>query len=489
MLYCKTYNQLSDITATDLETQIKERKQALELKFMHTKYEDKTSMLKDWEHIKSYADNKNFFQQLTRRVRVGFVDEADNYRIINLQGFLTSNFYPLSILCLIGHGVTADHAKTLRNAQVDEKLVSPAWNWRLDRCSTFGEGYTPQKMCQDVKKGDLAVFHCGFLTPQWVLEQLKQREKKKKTTTLILLIDSCFSGTWIEQFEQFEQLDNLEYTRVIIQTACTKEEVSFGQYFLPLWVKLQEPGSGLPLEEASQEEIPFIQQQHPSFHISHRQDLEPTKLPSGCVKVEIEGKTFKFFDNGDYFHKLSLQSYKLADHSCMSRGIPQSDIPKLLEDFRGDLDSITFLCFKLKIYKGEHGPPQYQKTPFGLLLIDWKHGDGIVTLFLHLHFNEFASPLKLGRLSNIYVVPKDIIVVGQIKCILEYEEDLTDKKDQILLNDDDKDCIASKFTQFVSKYKGDPHTWCFDKGLWNMTQAEPYPWIRSRSAILESILM
>ena len=473
-------NQLSGKTKDELEQLVKQRTQELNLRFLHTKYEDETSMLKDWRQIKSYANKKNFFQQLTR-LEVGFADEADNYRIGNLQGFLKSSYYPLSILCLIGHGVKAVHAKALQESQVDQRLISPAWRWRLDRCNTFGEDYNSEKMCKEVNEGDLAVFHCGFLTPHWVYMQLEQRDVDKKETTVIILIDSCFSKAWIKTLEPL--LKKLEYTRVIVQTACEVNEESYGQYFIPLWVKLQEQ-SFSPLEDISCSEI--HPSQHPSFYVSHPQHFKQSvnKLAPGCVEVEIEEKSFKFFDGGDYFHKLA-QSCVSADQSCTSCGIPSGDIPKLLEAFRGN--SITFRCFRLKVYRGKQGPLQYRETPLGLLLIDWKKGNDTLTLFLHLHFNEFAPTLKLGRLNNIYVVPKDTIVVGQFECILKYQEDSGDTKDQINLTDDDKKLIAFEFTQFVSKYKNDTQTWCTDKGYWNMKQAEPLPFIRSRSAMLESL--
>ena len=419
----------------------------------------------------------------SEELEVGFADEADNYRIGDLQGFLKSSYYPLSILCLIGHGVKAVHAKALQKSQVDQKLISPVWRWRLDKCDTFGKDYNSEKMCKEVNEGDLAVFHCGFLTPQWVYMQLEQREVDKKVTTVIVLIDSCFSEAWIKTLEPL--LKKLVYTRVIVQTACKVNEESYGQYFIPLWVKLQEQCFS-PLEDISRSEI--HPSQHPSFYVSHPQHFKQSfsELAPGCVEVIIEEKSFKFFQDGKYFHKLA-RSCVLADQSRTPRGIPPRDTPKLLEAFRGD--SITFRCFKLKVYRGKQGPLQYRETPLGLLLIDWKKGNDTLTLFLHLHFNRFAHPLELGRMNNIYVVPKDTIVVGQFECILKYEEDPDDTKGPIVLSKEEKEFIALKFTQFVEKYKKDPQTWCADKSYWNMTQAEPAPWIRSRSAVLESLLV
>ena len=54
----------------------------------------------------------------------------------------------------------------------------------------------------------------GLLTPEWIIEQLRKREKTDNIesvfSTLVLLVDSCYSGVWTERISGMLNESNLK---------------------------------------------------------------------------------------------------------------------------------------------------------------------------------------------------------------------------------------------------------------------------------------
>ncbi len=173
-----------------------------------------------------------------------FVDDSCNTQLRSLSSFLQSppNKSEVRILCIIGHGLSTEQAKTLNNNPPEfdneeckdkEKMETHSWMWALTFCDNeegLGEGYTARSVCENAEKGDIVVFESGFLTPEWIVEQLRKRELNltngKIPFTLVLLVDSCYSGVWTERIKKVLSIRGFQNTRLVVQTSCAADEES-----------------------------------------------------------------------------------------------------------------------------------------------------------------------------------------------------------------------------------------------------------------------
>ncbi len=126
----------------------------------------------------------------TNDCRASFIVHSHDTKIQNLSSFLQSKPHKneVRILCIIGHGISEEQAKQLNenppafdNNQCKDsrKMKSCRWKWPLTNCNGkegLGKGYTARSVCENARKGDIVVFESGFLTPEWIVEQLRTRE-------------------------------------------------------------------------------------------------------------------------------------------------------------------------------------------------------------------------------------------------------------------------------------------------------------------------
>ncbi len=206
---------------------------------------DLTMMRQDYDMFTSFLECSLYYKH--------FIDELPNTQLGNLSGFLQGacNADKVRILCIIGHGLSQQQAEKLNENPPEfdntdctdsSKMKSCHWKWSLIFCNDndgLGKGYTARSVCVDAKKGDVVVFSSGFLTPEWIVEQLRKRERGKIPLKLVLLVDSCYSGEWTKRIADLLEHRKLNYTRLVVQMSCADDESSYGQCFIPYWCAMQ----------------------------------------------------------------------------------------------------------------------------------------------------------------------------------------------------------------------------------------------------------
>ena len=323
--------------------------------------QDRTNMKDDYVETKLLREDE--LVKLVLPDKMAVIEEAGDERVPNLKCFLRtpdSTGAKVDVLYLMGHGLSEESARMLRESPAcDECKKSKTWKWPLYDCEDpNGIGKNPSEVTGNAKKGDIVVFCSGLLTPEWIVEQLRAREED---TTVVIVVDSCYSGTWTDRMECVLDSNPLERTRVIVQTACASDEVSYGKSFTPRFVALQE---GTVLED--------LHGQTPTFF-----DSRPDGYDSQNGLVNTCGLVF--------FSRLKSER----------RGIPKAEFEPFFASFSSNSPP-AILGSRLKTHK--YGTPQ------AFFLMRWKSE----VYNLHLHFRSFKDTvegLELTGISHVDAMP------------------------------------------------------------------------------------
>lgn len=293
-----------------------------------------------------------------------FINDDRYTHIQDISSFLQRepNEKEVRILCIIGHGISEEQAKLLKenppafdNDQCTDssKMESCRWKWPLINCNDrdgLGKGYTARSVCENAKKGDVVVFASGFLTPEWIVEQLRKRELKKVNGkipfTLVLLVDSCYSGEWTKRIADLLEHGKLNYTRLVVQTSCAADEGSYGQCFIPYWCAMQNEN------ERDEEKWEYSDE---------TQNCKQTPTLYDSDHKDGDGVGLKFFTRG--------QSLQYKFNYTVNRGA-HKDFINTFSHGDGTIHS-----YKLKHYKKDGTP-----MAFFLVEIDRR------MIHLHVHF-------------------------------------------------------------------------------------------------------
>ena len=439
----------------------------------HAVHEDKTMMEDDMNEVAERSEKMGLLQhgintpvevndEFLEPVRV--IDEFLDEHIHDIQAFLKCISNPQNgttrFLYLCGHGLSEEVATELRgNLADDVTKKSRVWPWELCSCEET-MNRLPSDITGKAQKGDIVVFSSGLLTPEWVMEKLQEYEKdpNKVENTIIIVIDACYSGTWITRIQECLTKQPLEYTRVIVQTSCGEDEVSYGHCFTPVFCALQDTGKRTELEglyekdKDAMEEIGLFHEQTPIIYDSQKNP----KFPN----------SFYFIDDVEFFN--FCRKYFTIQNRDTSRSIPPEEYSDFFASFSSDHPP-KIHCFRLNRMKKND-------SPLAFFLIEWEKKK----YHIHLHFDNF----KYMRLTGITHV--DVANGTKYPCT----EDRKDTKICITKNDmsawykyvdRNQTQIVDHFKKFAKAHKMEWN----NKSSWNMNEALPDDLIRSRSAYFQ----
>ena len=233
-LFCGILNLDDDSIGDD---ELDKEAQRLRDQWDYAPAQDHTMMHQDCTEIKEYIRALLIPEFLMHGTNnwLTVINEVDDEHINDISGFLTDVGQTVRFLYLSGHGLPESVALCLADCPADDKTKrSAVWCWDLRRCfETMGK--EPSEITKEAQKGDLVVFSSGFLTPEWVVDRIKESEEHKKYNTVIIVIDACFSGCWQTRIVTKLQSCKLRYARILVQTSCSCDEVSYGGFFTPLF--------------------------------------------------------------------------------------------------------------------------------------------------------------------------------------------------------------------------------------------------------------
>ena len=268
---------------------------------------------------------------------------------------------PFDFFCLCGHGLSEEAATNLRDNPADDTTKkSREWTWDFRDCENLnGMNQKASDMILQAHKGDIIVFDSGLLTPQWVVKKLRgceenlRSQKKPVQNTIVIVIDACYSGNWKTRMQRCLTDEPLQFTRVILQTSCGEDEVSYGGCFMPVFCALQDDkkcNTLLLLYENKEfvDRIGLLYDQTPTFYDS--------KYRLNCPKE------FYFPDNPSFFEFcrkcLTIQNW------TATRGIPSKKYSDF-KSFSSNSNHPKIYCFRLTTMKKNN-------SPMAFFLIEWQ---------------------------------------------------------------------------------------------------------------------
>lgn len=374
----------------------------------------------------------------------------------------------MKLLYLSGHGLSPRVAFSLANCPADnETKKSAVWPWDLRRCQET-MGRTPLEITSGARAGDIVVFSSGLLTPEWVIDRIRDSESFARNNTVIIVIDACFSGNWRSRI--IAELQNpskckLQYARVLVQTSCGNMEVSYGDLFTPLFCWLQSNGETvIPAMQNSH----LFKQQSPTFYDSA--SAQPSDQP--VVRHNCGDKNFYFFNCPKTFHNAVTLMCERRN-TKLKRGIPDNEITNFFESiYDNSQEKPNIVSCKLKTMSNS--------TPLALFLMEWKNK------FYHLHIHFYAfNNMRISGVTHVDVTKQSDIFRPQ------FTE--TGEKKYIASTQDTFGVwnliTSQQFADYCKSFvRGQNLIW-ERRSSWQMTDSMPRGMIRSRCASLQIKLL
>ena len=471
----------------------------------HAVHEDKTMMEDDMSDVAEYSEKMGFIQHGINKPHYdGFtmpleplrvIDEFCDEHISHVQGFL--NYIPvpqnglqndiIRFLYLCGHGLSDELAGELHDNPADDNTrKSPVWPWEFCSCKET-MNLAPSVITGEAQKGDIVVFSSGLLTPEWVVEKLREYERSPNRVhnTIIFVIDACYSGTWITRIQECLTGQPLHYTRVIVQTSCGEKEVSYGGYFTPVFCALQDTKKRIKLQRLYKKDKGVVK----GIELFCNQSSQTPAVYDIGNDNSRNNPNFYFIHDHDKEFFEFCSKYLAKIHWGSSRGIPSSGYEDFFQSFSSSGSAKpTILGFQLKHM-------QENDTPLALFLIEWrkKGWRKKKKYFLHLHFDNFRN-LNLTRINHFDVTYnqnryKYIEVADTREKIRRQDRAWNDyvEPNKSAMIEQLKTFAQCKLAKDLKNFPliAQRHTAWADEESWRMREALPRNLIQSRSACFQ----
>ena len=305
-----------------------------------------------------------------------------------------------------GHGLGKEAAKTLLYSS------TPCLHKASLKPDYFGAANEFVKEGRKVQGGELCLHHVGFcglhgLLKPWIAA-LKSTNKKgtKKNKHLVIILDSCHSGKIAQELIEFQRetdeqdpsLLSENKNSITIQAACGPDERTFGGYFTPCFVYLNDPNN--------EELLNGLVGKWNGMTDEERNEYSSIDLPSPMVvttRAESKGATMQLtvqnfkltlFQDPGFFKFCSIKVYQDQD----MRHVRVLNAP-LASAFMSS-PHFDVRDYKLKTYKGTGPTDPYAGTPMGLFLVDDPKNSGFAVC-AHIHF-EKGNTAKFTRINLVH---------------------------------------------------------------------------------------
>lgn len=263
---------------------------------------------------------------------------------------------------------------------------------------------------KSVKGGELCLHHLGYcglygLIKPWIASvkgNSQNSSEEKKNKHLIIILDSCYAGMIAKDLEELNKEEgpwNQNGCSISIQTACGHDEPTFGGYFTPSFVTLNNEQSLLDdLKEKwakmeDEDKDRFCSLPLPSPKVVTTRDDSGQKSPTMEFRFNNDHKLTLFSDPGFFkFCSLSIFEEDELKEGDKLRVLSES----AARDFMGNAPNFTVLDYKLKTFQGE----PFAGSPLGLFLIDEPSNPKFAVL-AHVHFAK-ENTSRVGRINLVH---------------------------------------------------------------------------------------
>ena len=312
-----------------------------------------------------------------------------------------------------GHGLLRDTANRLGYSS------TPDFGVRIwEEANNFVKENRP------VKGGELCLHDFGFcdlyglLKPWIAFVKPPIREEEKTNKHLVILLDSCHSGMLAEELKDFE--DNmrkkgdslLNDNSVTIQAACGPNESTFGGYFTPCFVYLNDPENEEVLNElkdkwermTDEEKNEYRSIELPSpMVVTTRASPQSTTMetqPEGVtMELNVTGFKLTLFPDAGFFKFCSIKVFQHQQDKALGSAKERALTPSTADTFIKS-GTFTVLDYKLKSYKGSGPTDPNAGSPMGLFLLDDPHNPGFAVC-AHVHFKPGSSDVDDVQRINL----------------------------------------------------------------------------------------
>ena len=272
-----------------------------------------------------------------------------------------------------------------------------------------------------VQGGELCLHHVGFcglhgLLKPWIAALKSESINEtgiKKNKRLVIILDSCHSGMIAKELKEFQKetlkndpsLLGENNNSITIQAACGPDERTFGGYFTPCFVYLNDP--------KNEELLNGLVEQWNGMTDEERDEYKSINLPSPMVvttcstgtqsqdptiKVEVQNFKLTLFQDPGFFKFCSIKVYQHQDEHLFKDN--DRVLSSTLATTFMSSPRFTVLDYKLKTYKGTGPTDPNAGTPMGLFLLDDPKNSGFAVC-AHIHYPK-GNTGAFGRINLVH---------------------------------------------------------------------------------------
>ena len=488
---------------------------------MNSPGSDVTDTLEDFKQIKNWVEKNEL-------LNTGFYDnyreqdkqlEKDSFKNAVKLAFSTA-FHPmrntrspeleeLVFWYYAGHGLGKETAKTL------EYLSTPCLS-NVDLNPNDHDDAIVFDFVQKERKvqgGELCLHMGGFcdlygLLKPWIAAVKSESINapgQKKNKHLVVILDSCHSGIIAQELKEFEKQVRkkdesfLKENSVTIQAACGPNERTFGGYFTPPFLYLNDPQNKKLLEQLrkswkqmtdeKKDEYRSIELPSPMvvttsalLQGTEEQAQQPPPAQGGTVDpqppptqgdtvdpqpqnvtMEINVQNFKLtlFPDAGFFKFCSLKVFQYQQAKALEPLVKERALYRATVEAFMKSKSFKVLDYKLNTYTGTGPADKNAGSPKGLFLLDDSHNPGFAVC-AHVHFK--AGSTDVNDVQRINLVHHKRSPGGRFEYLEEGGKLPVDMKKAA----DGAHKLVEACRQFVEHDKLD--RWS-DVSEWNMTRS------------------
>ena len=283
-----------------------------------------------------------------------------------------------------------------------------------------------------VKGGELCLHHVGYcglygLIAPWIAsvkDESKNCPGEKEDKHLIIILDSCYAGMIAQDLEKLNKEEkgpwNQNGCSITIQTACGPKECTYGGYFTPCFLTLNEDEN---LLERLKNEWKAMEKQEKKYFKGlplPSPKVVTTRADSGQNSLTMEfsfnnGHKLTLFSHSGFFKFCSFSIFKEDEHKKLKERVLNEET---VRDFMNkNTPNFTILDYKLKTIEDRSGP--FTDSPIGLFLIE-EPGKPKFAVCAHVHFLK-GDTSRVGRINLVHccLSPTNSLIYQ------EAEDDLT----------------------------------------------------------------
>ena len=456
---------------------------------------DNTGTLSDFDRIKDWVTKSELIyvgfydwavndgKKLDCSVFYSFIQAAFSTAFDAIHGTANPELEELVFWYYAGHGLGKESAQELSYSSTPRLHGDATCRPFLVRgCHADANEFVKEN--RKVKGGELCLHKVGFcdlygLLKPWIAAvKAKSRnvegDVRKKNKNLVIILDSCHSGIIAQELKDFEKETNekdptfLRENSVTIQAACGPDERTFGGYFTPCFVYLNDPKNTELLNELKAEWMDMTEE--------NRNEYKALELPSPMVvttrsqsqdvtmELTVQNFNLTLFQDPGFFKFCSIKVYQHQDESLFD-GKDRVLVTNSANVFMNHRP-FNVLDYKLKTLVNG----RYAGTPMGLFLLE-DHQNAGYTVCAHIHFQleNTKNHQRINLVHHRKPPGSSVLYLEDHRGLTSDQISQNEHKIQVPLDRNAQDLVKACHDFVESR---EPGRWN-NLSRWNMTGRQP----------------